>query len=126
MINYLMNNTVNKTELHQYYGEQHSKTTPHWRSWRDIIVLLLAIIGVGIFVCFLATRLHPLNALITILLRLLRNKEKQQQQKETETINKKGKKGQPSKDIPVFVSTTTQIPTVQQEYLRYTRASDSL
>jgi uncharacterized coiled-coil protein SlyX len=45
MISYLISNTVNISHLNQYYAEQHSKIAPHWRSWRDLSLLVLMATG---------------------------------------------------------------------------------
>ena len=122
MINYLMNNTVNITQLNQYYTEQHSKITPHWKSWRDISLLLLMVIFICAFIYLLASRFRPLDALMSILVR--RHQTKQQQQR-NESMNRKSMTRHDNKNEPVSITTTTPVATVRQDYLRYIPASDS-
>jgi len=77
MINYLMNNTINITQLNQHYTEQHTNTTPIWKSWRDVSLLLLIFISFCAIIVFLVIRFHPIDILTSILLRRHQNKQNQ-------------------------------------------------
>lgn len=121
MIHYLMNNTVNITQLNNYYTEQHIKTKPHWKSWRDVLLLLLMVILVCAFIYLFASRLQPLDALTSLFVR--RHQTKLQQR--TESLNKKPKARHDHQDIQVSIVPTTPVATVRQDYLRYIRNSDS-
>lgn len=69
MINYLMNNSVNVTQLSQHFAEQHSKSGPIWRSWRDVSLVFLAIICVSMLIYLLVIHIRPLELLTSFLLR---------------------------------------------------------
>src|SRR5207302_473959 len=87
MINYLMNNTINITQLNDYYTDQHSKLTPLWTSWRDISLLLLIFIYLCTIIYILVRRFRPLDVLTSVLLRRRQNKQQEKQQNRTRTIN---------------------------------------
>ena len=121
MINYLMNNTINITQLNDYYAEQHSKATPVWTSWRDISLLLLVFICVCTLIYILAKRFHPLEALTSILLRRHQNKQQQQGKSQMKVNNnEKGSMHYNPKDLQL-----PTVSTVQRDYMRYTHDSNS-
>jgi hypothetical protein len=121
MINYIMNNTINITQLNDYYAEQHTKTLPIWKSWRDISLLLLIFICFCILIYILAKRFHPLEALTSVLLRRHQNKQQQQLQPQTKINNeKKGPIHYNHKDLQLPI-----VSTVQRDYVRYTHDSNS-
>ncbi|CAF1491644.1 unnamed protein product [Adineta steineri] len=83
LIFHLMNNTINVTQLEQYYAEQHSKMKPHWKSWRDISLLLLISICIGIPICFVISRIRLLDVLTSCLLRRHQHKLEQKHSQDT-------------------------------------------
>ncbi|CAF1491662.1 unnamed protein product [Adineta steineri] len=115
---YLLNSTIKVTELEQHYAEQHSKIKPHWKSWRDVCLLLLMAICIGIPICFVIRRVRLLDVLTSYLLRRHQHKL---EQKQNQIMEKKVKISDPSAtDTP-----TTPVYTIKQDVLRYTHASDS-
>ncbi|CAF1450840.1 unnamed protein product [Adineta steineri] len=83
LIFHLMNTTMNVTQLEQYYAEQHSKIKPHWKSWRDISLLLLIAICIEIAIYFVISRVHLLDILTSCLLRRHQHKLEQKQNQDT-------------------------------------------
>ena len=69
MINYLMNNTVNITQLNQHFAEQHMKRRPIWNSWRDVSLILLLSIVVSMVIYLLVVQLKPLEILTAFFVR---------------------------------------------------------
>lgn len=129
MIHYLMNNTVNVTHLNQYYTDQHTRTTPIWNSWRDLLLLLLVFICFAVVICLLIKRLRLLDLLTAI---LLRRRQHHQEQLQSTSIPKKDKTAihrrhrppspsllQHTETVPMSVSNITR------DYLRHQRDSNS-
>jgi len=135
MIHYLMNNTVNVTHLNQYYTDQHTLTTPIWKSWRDLLLLLL------VFICFVAVacllikrvRLRLLDWLTKILLR----RQYHQEQLQNRSNSKKDKTGihqihrRRSLPSPQHTETVTpftmpmSISNITRDYIRHQYDSNS-
>lgn len=87
MINYLMNNTVNITQLDQHFAEQHMKRRPIWTSWRDISLLFLVFIVMSLLIYFLVITLKPLEILTRFFVR-------RHQMKQCQSTMKNEKKNQ--------------------------------
>ena len=69
MINYLMNNTVNITQLDQHFAEQHMQRRPIWNSWRDVSLLFLLLIVISMLIYLLVVQLKPLEILTAFFVR---------------------------------------------------------
>lgn len=50
MINYLVNNSINATYVTSAFKDQHIETGPILKSWRDILIILEAIVLIGILI----------------------------------------------------------------------------
>lgn len=113
MIYYLMNNTVNITQLSQHYTDEHSRRAPIWQSWRDVALLLLLVIFLTIGICFVIQRLRLLDLLTMALLRRQHHK-------------RSGVKRQPTKPVTFSVEPMS-ISNVTRDYLRHQyNSNDSL
>ena len=99
MMHYLINNTINVTQFYEYYAEQHSNIKPIWKSWRDITLVAVLLVGLGALLYAVVVWWQPLNLLTTILLR--RHEKK------------------------VAVHPKKPIATVGQDFLRYERESNA-
>ena len=110
MINYLINNTVNITHLNEYYAEKHSNTSPLWKSWRDVLLLLLVFICLGLMVYLLVIRFRPFHLLTSAIIRQHENKQQRQQQKQNKIVPQKHPL--PNLDSPI-------IATIARDHLRY-------
>lgn len=110
MINYLLNNTVNVTQLNQHFTDQQTRTGPIWKSWRDISLVLLIIFNLFMLVYVIVTRMKLLELLTSFLLR--RQESKQQQVTMTQKKNRIVR-GYPS-DVEL-----DNVSTIDRNHLRY-------
>ena len=111
MINYLMNNTVNITQL-----EQHMRRSPIWTSWRDLSLVLLLIILVLIFIYLLASLFKPLDSLTSFLLR--RQQAKKRMQKKKKNNNNNNNDGMAPRQ-PSDLELDTMSATLERNFMRY-------
>lgn len=110
MINYLMNNTINVTQMQQYMVEQHSRGGPIWKSWRDVSLILLIIICLAMAIYILFLQFRPLERLTSMLVR--RHEEKKQK------INMATKKNNTIRR-PVSDMELDNVSTIDRNFLRY-------
>lgn len=111
MINYLMNNTVNVTQLQQYFVEQHSRGGPVWKSWRDLSLIFLIILCLSMAIYIIFLQFRPLDRLTSV---LVRRQEEKHQQKVKMTSKKKSMIRRPASDMEL-----DNVSTIDRHYLRY-------
>ena len=99
MMHHLINNTVNVTQFYEYYAEQHSNTKPIWKSWRDITLVAVLVVGLGVLVYVVVVWCQPLNLLTAVLMR--RHEKK------------------------AVVRPKMVIATIEQDFLRFERESNA-
>lgn len=68
MIHYIMNTTVNITQFNEFFKEHLTQTRPIWKSWRDLSIMLLVALAIGLILYLAIVYLHPLDLLTQMLL----------------------------------------------------------
>lgn len=130
MIHYLMNNTVNITQLNQYYADQHASTTPIWSSWRDLSLLFMLFMGLALIFCLLFKRLHLLDRLTSFLLRRQQSKQTFVQPKMNRKENNNNTAAaahrhiQPPIQIPTTIMPPMSLANIARDYMRDERDSN--
>lgn len=87
MINYLMNNTMDVTQLDQHFAEQHMKRRPIWNSWRDLSWILLLSIVMSMIIYLLVVQLKPLEILTAFFVRPHQTHQRRPTIKDEKKIN---------------------------------------